>query len=207
MSAISTVITAADVEATADTFDVPTPDALRAALATANTAADATGAARDSLARIVLARYVATIEQADVRGSEYTGTLDGVRVLRDNHRADVAALLWLEATGSITAPKGEESRPGDKSMAQYIAKFGTVATSGEYGLEFLSGTDSANSAYADYLATRKLGKDAKADNAFAAFLTGLNPTDRKHWDTVIHALRTSESDHRAAFTRASTPAK
>lgn len=180
-------------------------DAFRAALAAAATAGDTNTTARATLYRATVDRYNVAI--GNLRDA--VGTLDGVAVLRESSKRDVANLVWLEATGALHAPKADERTPGETSLGQYLSKLGTVATSSEYGMEVvLSGPDSVEAAYDALGAANRNAKQAKEDRAFTVWIGTETPETRAAFDLVTSIMFGTDDGkaHRAAFIRSITPA-
>ena len=188
----------ATVADTADTAEAPTADAFRAALAAASVAGDTAGAATATLAAIALARYT-------VHAQRYITLQGETPILPESDRKNVAALVWLEATGSITAPSAADRTPGETSLGQYVSRMGTVATNLDYGMDYLTGVDSLTAAYTQIGADSKASKDAKADRAFIVFAGTLSESERAAFDYVTATMRGFGSEHRAAFVRSITP--
>lgn len=195
----ATTATASAPVATADVTDVPTADAFRAAIAAASVAGDAGTQATATLAAIALARYT-------VHAARYVTKHDGVDVLPESDRKNVSALVWLEATGSITAPSAKDRTPGETSLGQYVSRMGTVATNLDYGMTWLAGVDSLTLAYTEIGEASRDAKQAKEDRAFTVWVGMLAPADREAFDFVTNAILAGDGgEHRAAFIRSVTP--
>lgn len=198
---MSTATITAPVTVAAATDDVPSIDALAAAIAAVSVAGDTDKAAKASLARIVLERY-------KYRMARHVRTVDGVTVLPANKRKEVAALIWLDATESLSPPASADRTPGEKSLAQYVARYGTVATDLILGTQALADTETANKVYksiceqnrADKLkdADAKAALDAIADaKAYREWLSAQPATLQTAFKHVGHAL--TGNPHLSAF--------
>lgn len=138
---------------------LPTADALADALAAVSVARDGDDTARATLADITRARYV-------FHASRYAHDRAGVTVLPDTLKSDVAARMWMDATGSRKSPPTADRTGGEKSFAQYVSRSATVATDIVYGLDGLADAATARDAYASILADRKEER-ADGDRAVA----------------------------------------
>lgn len=191
-----------NVEPDADT--VPTVEEFRAALAAVDSTVTYSKAAGDTLAAVTLARFV-------FHASRYSREIDGVEVLPESSRKDVAALVWLDATEHVTPPSAKDRTSGETSVGQYVAKFGTVATNLAYGLEWLPTPTVAGEAYSDISKAKGEAKAAEvakladmeeyaASVAYEAFLLTLAPNTRASVASVVK-LFTNDSgrEHAASF--------
>jgi hypothetical protein len=195
-TAISPATLAAPV---APVENVPSVDDLKNAIASASNASVQSGYATATLRSIVLARYTYTVTSRryarEVRGSLY---------LPESHRADVVRLMWLDATGSTNPPKSADRSAGEKSFAQYVARFGTVAVDLDYGLDALADEETADAAYDLITADRAAQKAREARAAMLLWVSGLPADDKKAFDRVLNVLslatKGEDADtHRAAF--------
>ena len=179
-----------------------TVEGFRAAIDAADAAGTYSSAAAATLAAATLARYYA-------HAVRFMHAVDGRLVVLSNDRAAVALKVWNDA-GFGKAPAAAERTPALKSLGQYVAKFGTVATDLAYGVEHLSSTVDANAAYDEISADSTAAKRAAADAAFERWALTLLPADRAAIDTVRAMFNTDSGDadtHRPAFIRAITPTK
>jgi hypothetical protein len=183
--------------------DVVTADDFREALATASNAGADASYATATLQRYALARYRVAIDTL----KNTTGAIEGVPVLRDSSKRDVSAIVWLEATGSLSAPAAKDRTSGETSLGQYLSKFGRVATDGDYGLAYLSGTAAVEEAYDAISKDSRDAKTAKEDRAFTVWLSGQSDTVKSAWTAVHEAMRTEGGkEHTAAMLRDLKPA-
>lgn len=185
---------------TPDQIEYVSADTFRAAIAAASVAGSAGVAATTALKSVALSRYTATL------AAHPTWVRNGV--LLDNHGKDVSALLWLEATGSLQAPKAKERTPGETSLGQYLSRYGTVAKNLDWGTNALADVECANEAYAAISEGTSTAKELAADKAFTVWMTTLIESERKALAVAIDVLGSeSASAHRAAFIRAFKPVK
>lgn len=174
--------------------EAPTVEALRAAVAAVDASGTYTDAAASTLADAVLARYA-------FHAARMGRSLDGVTVLADSDRKEVAARVWLDATERTTPPKASERTPGQTSVGQYVSRFGTVATNGAFGIAALSSTDSARDAYKSISEAKSAAKGNEASREFTVWLSGLLPEDAKAITRTL-AIFAGEGDaskHKSAF--------
>jgi hypothetical protein len=139
-------------------------ETFRAAAAVVNSG-DVRGGAGVSLKAATLALYV---EHA----AHQARNINGHRMLDSEGRKAVTLRMW-ESLGYGEAPKADTRKPADKSVAQYVARFGTVAASLDtmYGIGALNTIKSADSAYkaiSDYKSAHK------ADAAHTAYVAWKN---------------------------------
>jgi hypothetical protein len=179
---------------------VATADEFRSAIAAASVAGSTSTVATAVLKSVTLDRYMATI------AAHPAWTRNGTLIER--HAKDVSTLLWLEATGSLQAPKAKERTAGETSLGQYLSRFGTVAKNMDWGVPALADVECANEAYAAISEGTSTAKELAADKAFTVWMTTLIESERKALAVAIDVLGSeSASAHRAAFIRAFKPVK
>lgn len=200
----TSTVTAAEVLATADLDNTPTVETLRAAIEAYNTAGDTSSVAGATLAALTLARYAYHAQHFAV---DYKGT----SILPESDRREVARLITLDATGRTELPNkgnGLTRSPASISLGQYISRYGTVATSFDFGIQSLAGVDSAKDAYKQISEGTSATKIAAADKALTVWMSGLIESERKALAVAIDVLQSeSATAHRAAFSRLINPAK
>jgi len=157
-----------------------------------------------SLASKVLARYT-------FRAARYVTDHAGVPVLPESERKEVMALVWLDAVGRTSAPTGEDKSSTTTSIGQYVARFGTVATNLDYGMQYLTGPGAAKDAYESISADKsraKLAESAKRDalaiiaqgDAYREFLANVSESMRDAFALVTDTLtQPIGREHAAAF--------
>lgn len=192
-SALDLITSPASVEA----FDVET---FRAAIVAADSAKGDSATATATLLAATLARYAK-------HAARFTHEVDGKPVVLSNDRAAVALKVWNDA-GFGKAPASKERTPALKSLGQYVASMGTVATDLAYGTEHFVNVESYSAAIGEI---REFGAEAKQradDAAFEQWKNTLNDDDSAALNRVISLMLLDTSDdYRAAFKRAVTPAK
>lgn len=165
--------------------------ALQAALAAVSVAGDADTTARATLAAVVLSHY-----------TEYASPFAREAVLPVNYKGEVSGRIWLAATERIKPVPAAERTAGETSMAQYLSRYATVATTVGYGLPALASTESANAAYKEISEGSADSKRRAADVSFIAWLSGQSPEVQKGFKVVKRALATDGgSAHLAAALR------
>lgn len=189
------------VTALAPADGLPTADALADALAAVSVARDGDDTARATLADITRARYV-------FHASRYAHDRAGVAVLPDTLKSDVAARMWMDATGSRKSPATADRTGGERSFAQYVSRSATVATDIVYGLAGLADAATARESYTAILADRKQEREdgdravaRVAHTEYVAWRDALPTRDRDALARVV-ALMTETSvgrDHTPAF--------
>jgi hypothetical protein len=162
-------------------------ETFRAAAAVVNSG-DARGAAGVSLKAATLALYVdAATRQAR--------NINGHRMLDSDGRKAVTRTMW-EALGYGEAPKADTRKPADKSVAQYVARFGTVASSLDtaYGIGALSSIKSADASYKAISAEKSAHK---ADSDRAAYVAWVNSLPKPEADalSLVQSILTRTTGH------------
>ena len=159
----TTVVVVENVE-TVDAPALSVAERLAVAVAAVSVAADGDDNARAALASVVIEAYALHAGRYAV-----SVTRDGVTrdVLPDNLRRDVAARVWRDATGDATPPAATDRTPGEKSLAQYVARYGTVATNDAHGIGALNDTATAAKSYKSISDTKSAAKK-QADRAVAS---------------------------------------
>lgn len=196
---------------TGDVHILPTvsDDALQAAVAAVSVSGDANKTAAASLARLVLEHYA-------FHAARYARRVDGVRVLPDARKRDVATFLWLAATGNPSPVPVKERTPGEVSLSQYVSRYARVATDADYGMEALADTETVNAAYGAILDSNREAKANEADaaqaladmadtRAYGEWLTSQTADVQRAFKTVIHALKNDGAPHVHAVVLAVTP--
>ena len=186
-----------------DRTDVPTVEAFRAAVAAVDSTSTYSEAATSTLASATLARFA-------FHAARYVREVDGVDILPESARKDVAALVWLDATEHVTPPAAKDRTKGQTSLGQYVSKYGTVATDLAFGTSWLATTVTAGEAYTDI---SKVKAEAKAEEAaklaameefaaqgaYEAFLATLSDKRRAEVSRVFALFTTDGREHAASF--------
>lgn len=155
-----------------------TVEDLRAAVSAYDDAANVNEGAGVSLESAVLARY-------SFHAAKFAKAIEGgTVVLPDNEHKQVTVLVWLDATERAAAPAAKTYTPAQRSIANYLSRFGKVAVNGAYGIAALATVESAHDAKA---AIDESVKSAKAnETAAAAALADMAARDA--YDAWIAAL-------------------
>ena len=201
MQALSTLT---DIATVTPTFDlVPSADTLAAAYDAATLTGDASATASATLASVTLARYA-------FHASKFTTDRKGVHVLSTSRAKEVSMLLWLDATGSLTAPAKDERKGADVSFANYISRYGRVAQSLDYGTAHLSTVATARDALKAIGDATKAAKDKENDvrnalqeiadaQAFGEWLSTQPQALQTAFAHVTTALKGNAAPHLSAF--------
>ena len=200
MQALSTTTT---TTADAPTAQVPSADVLAAAFDAVTLTGEANAVAAGTLASVTLARYA-------FHAAKHSRTVEGTRVLPANKAKEVAMLLWLDATGTLTPPAAKERKGADVSFANYVSRYGIVAQSVDYGTAGLESVETAATCYKsirdesagvkakekEVLAALQAISDAQA---FGEWLTTQTQSLQTAFAHVATALKGDAAPHLSAF--------
>lgn len=175
---------------------LPTREAMQAAMESITNGDGAITAATTTLADITRERYAFHALPFTVNGT-----------LPSSLRSDVAALLWQDA-GYPSAPPATGRTKGERSLGQYIARYGTVSADMAHGVGKLADTKTARAAYDAIGVARKAGK--QGDNAirgaashagYEAWRKSLPVADQRALDKALSLFANTSvgATHRAAF--------
>lgn len=178
-----------------------TVDDLRSAIAAVDSATTYSAAAAGTLQGAIHARYLH-------HAARFTRSVDGTPVVLESDRRRVQGLVFMDAVESDKLPKAAERTPAQKSLAQYVSRFGTVATNLDYGMGRIATVEDANVAYSAISEDKRDVATKLADAAFDRWLLDLLPADRAAFETVFSIMgREGADEFRAAAARRINPPK
>lgn len=176
---------------------VPTPtlSPLAAAIAAIDACGDAAAAAAATLCTLTLDVY-------RTHAIRLARTLpDGTAVLPSNLAGEVAARVWLDATGLDKSPEVAIRTSGQTSLGQYVSMFAKVAKDLGYGVAALQGTPAEiRTAYNLIRSGNTAAKQSSDYRAFVVWLSGQHAETRAAFVEVSKTLATDGGkDHLSAF--------
>lgn len=178
--------------------------ALRDALVAYSTAAHVGKETEGSLIEALTARYAH-------HAAHYARDMEGVLILPESDRKTVAALVILDATENIALPPAKERTAGERTLAQYLSRMGTVATDWGWGVPAAADPATLARAYKSISESKREAKETEAakesakmayaaERAYGKWLKSLPEDDRYAFGRVIGILTGNGFPHLDAFT-------